>query len=386
MSWNSIIGQKRVKDILHSALVRNRLAHAYLFSGPQGVGKDATAIELAKVLNCERADVEACDTCPSCMKLDKLQHPNVNLIIALPVGKNEKYGDSPLSKLADDDVAFIQQQLQQKADNLFHKISIPRANSIKINSIREIRKESSLTAFERGKKVFIIIDAENLSDESSNALLKTLEEPHENTLLILTTSQPDSLLPTILSRCQHIRFDLLTTDEIRSALFEREHVEAMKAELIAQLSHGSYSRALELTDSTPEEYRSEAVAFLRIALYKSRQELLQEIDRIFSEYQKGEVEEFLRHLQSWFHTAMTFKEQDERISSLVDSETIRKFIKHHQTLDYSVLFDIMERAISLLNKNVYIPLILLNLAIELQKNILASGLHQESKPIRTGLA
>ncbi len=370
MSWNTVIGQQRAKEILRQALKNQRLAHAYLFSGPRGTGKDAMAIELAKVLNCERDNQDACGECSGCLKFGQLAHPNVKLVFALPVGKNEKYGDSPVAKLSDEDIGFLREEIQQKARQPYHRITLPKANNIKINSIREIRKESSLTAFEGGKKVFIIIEAENLSDESANALLKTLEEPQEDTLLILTTSQPDNLLPTIISRCQHIRFGPLTVEEISSALQQRETIEPARAEFIAQLSHGSYSRALELTSTTLEERYAEAVEFLRTALYKPRQELYRLTDEIIAENERGDMEEFLGLLQSWFHAAMVLRENDVLQSPFDDGESLRKFIEHHPSVDYSALFTATERSISLLNKNVYIPLILLNLAVDLRKIIL----------------
>ena len=122
MSWDSIIGQLRVKQILRSSIESRRLPHAYLFTGPDGVGKDAVAVELAKVLNCERRESVACDTCASCQRFVTLQHPNLNLIFALPVGKGEKYGDPPLAKLSNEEMAEIQEQLKLKSKNLYHDI------------------------------------------------------------------------------------------------------------------------------------------------------------------------------------------------------------------------------------------------------------------------
>jgi DNA polymerase III subunit delta' len=374
MSWKNVIGQKRVKQILSASLERKRLAHAYLFSGPEGVGQDAAALELAKTLNCERQVLESCETCSSCMKCNSFQHPNIKLVFSLPVGKNEKYGDPPLSKLSDDDIAFIRDQLQLKAKNLYHKIAIPKSNTIKINSVREIRRESSLTSYQSGKKVFIVLDAERLSDESSNAILKTLEEPHVDTVLILTTSRPDNLLPTIVSRCQHIKFDPLGNEEIRDALIEREGLDADKAELISRLSNGSFQRALELTKTRLLERRAEAVEFIRTVLYKSREELLRAIDNMTSEYQKLEIQEFLLLIQSWLRDAMAIKEGAEQHVVTEENDAVRKFAHHHNGLNYARVFDSLDRAISLLDKNVYIPLILLTLSLELRAMITPSAL------------
>src|SRR5947207_1199986 len=110
MTWNTVIGQHGVKRILRSSIEGNRLAHAYLFSGPDGFGKSAAAIELAKTLNCETGTADACGKCRSCTKFASLQHPNLRLVYPLPVGKGEKNGDDPFAKMSDDDIALIQEE------------------------------------------------------------------------------------------------------------------------------------------------------------------------------------------------------------------------------------------------------------------------------------
>lgn len=372
MSWDAIIGQQRVTTILRQALRRDRLSHAYIFSGAQGIGKDAVAFELAKVVNCENASDEACGTCQSCVQCAALQHPNVLLVFPLPVGKNEKYGDAPFARLSDDDVTLIQEEIRLKATNPYYHITIPKATGIKINSVREIRKESSLTLSGKGKRVFIIMNAEQLNDEASNALLKILEEPHEGTMLILTTSQPDKLLPTIISRCQSLRFDLLSEKEIHQALQDRERLSQQESALIARLAHGSYSRALELNGTQLAERSSEAVEFLRVVLYKSKQELLTEVERIVAEYERSEVGDFLSLLQAWLRNALLIQEGAHQLLDTGDDAALKKFSAHHTAIEYTVLFERMERAISLINKNVYIPLVLINLAIDLRRTILVS--------------
>ncbi|MEK9138888.1 MAG: hypothetical protein AAB393_17340, partial [Bacteroidota bacterium] len=149
MSWNRVIGQERVKLHLLSALRNDRLPHAYLFVGNEGVGKDAAALELAKVLHCEGGNEQACDACPSCIRVNTLQHPDVKLVVALPVGKGEKSDDPPLEKLSQAEIQTIQEQYRLKGENPYHRISIPKATIIKINSIRDVRRESSLSTLGR---------------------------------------------------------------------------------------------------------------------------------------------------------------------------------------------------------------------------------------------
>jgi DNA polymerase-3 subunit delta' len=368
MGWNSVLNQARVKEFLRVSLERGRLAHAYLFSGPPGAGKYAAALELAKTVNCEKKGVEACDVCRSCRMAADLQHPDLNLVMALPVGASERHGDPPLAKLGDEDLSLLNEQLRMKAANPYHRISLPRANAIKINSIREIRRESSLTRFGAGKKVFIVLEADAMTDEAANALLKTLEEPHPETLLILTSPRPDALPATIRSRCQQLKFELLSDDVISQALREREGLERAQSSTLARLASGSYTSALAYLGAGMGEVRAEAVEFLRTMLYKTRRNLISEIDRLAGEYEKDSLKEILRLIEFWLRDAMRAREGIGAAGpgGGEDAETLRKFLLRYTRMDYVRASEALERAISLLDKNVYIPLVLIELTRSLK--------------------
>ncbi len=367
MSWSDVIGQKRVKDILKTSLERDRIAHAYLFIGKEGSGKFAVALELAKILNCEKKSSESCGMCSSCKKFETLQHPNLKLIFPLPVGRGEKSNDPPLAKLTDNEVADIQEQIALKAKNPYHKIEIERANVIKINSIREIRRQASMSLFGSGKKVFIIIDAEKMNDESSNALLKTLEEPHPDTLLILLTASVHSLLPTIISRCQLIRFDPLSDDVIAEALKKNKNIDFEKAKIVARLANGNYTKALLYIDTDYEDRMNRAVALLRAMLLKSRIAIMNEIESLIADYQKPEIEDVLHLMQQWLQEAMLNKERVVNNIKPSSGEIIERFLTSYPDWDYPRSFDAIDRAISLLSKNVYIPLILIDLSFKIKQ-------------------
>jgi DNA polymerase-3 subunit delta' len=115
MAWSNVIGQDRVKRILINAILSERIPNAYLFYGPEGVGKDAMAIEFAKALNCERKKGEACDECKTCKSISEFSHPNIKLIFKLPLGRNETKDDPPLEKLDEDEIKIIQEQVKLKS-------------------------------------------------------------------------------------------------------------------------------------------------------------------------------------------------------------------------------------------------------------------------------
>lgn len=205
MSFNKIIGQDRVIAYLKDALKTDRLSGAYLFVGPDGVGKSLTAKELAKALNCQEVKLDSCDRCLACHKINNFNHPDVKWI---------------------------------KPDTSF--------GSIKIEQVRQMRSDINLTAYESQKKIYIIPEAETMTEEASNALLKTLEEPSLNSLLILTTQASERLLPTIVSRCQKIFFSSLKAESVKEILLEDYGLEENKANFLAKLSDGKLGRAIRL--------------------------------------------------------------------------------------------------------------------------------------------
>jgi DNA polymerase-3 subunit delta' len=357
-----------VKRLLLSALRGGRLAHAYLFYGPEGVGKDAMAIELARVLLCERGGEEACGACPSCLSLERLQHPDVHFVTALPVGKGETGDDGPMAKLSEADVEAVRAELSAKGANSYHRISIPRANIIKINSVREIRRDSSLSTFTSRKRIFILSDADSMGQEAANTLLKTLEEPPGDCILILTTSHRDALLPTILSRCQQVRFDPLTEAEIAHGLTEREGIAPAQASLVARLAHGSYTRAVELCSDDLTAERQSVVDFLVRVVAGKHLEVASDIDRLADDRNREKVLRWLTMLLLWLRDALVLSHGGEVIN--VDlQDRVQKFITKFPGTDLLRAIQDVERAISLVERNVYIKLVLYHLVMHLKANI-----------------
>lgn len=201
MSFKNVIGQEEAIGILTSYISGSRLPHALIFSGPEGVGKSLVAKELAKALNCEKDGIDPCDECSTCRRIDSLNHPDVSWV--KPVG-----------------------------------------GSIKIEQIRSLRSQISLRPYEARYKVYIIDNAEAMTEEAQNAFLKTLEEPPPRSYLILISSKPQSLLPTISSRCQVLRFRTLNFERIKDALISRYSLDSAKAHFLAYLSGGRLGEAI----------------------------------------------------------------------------------------------------------------------------------------------
>lgn len=204
----TVIGQERAVAALGRALAGGRLSHAYLFSGPPQVGKYTTALQFAQALNC-RGEDPPCRRCRQCHLIEQGNHPDVELIT--------------VGGLCDESA---------------HDHSSDNSRDIRICQVRRLERVVSRTPFEGRYRVFIIDPADALNVESSNAFLKTLEEPPPSLVLILVTSREESLLPTVVSRCRKVPFSLMTVTAVQAALEEEWSVPPEDAGLLARLSGG----------------------------------------------------------------------------------------------------------------------------------------------------
>lgn len=222
MSWQRVRGHESIVQAFDRVVRRGRLAHAYLFTGPAGIGKRRFANELAKALLCEKppADrLEACDQCSACAQVHAESHPD------------------------------------------FFVVTRPEESLvIPIDTMRELSRNLALKPARGQRKIAIIDDADDLNDFTSghaaaNSFLKTLEEPAPGSLLILIGTDPDRQLPTIVSRCHLIRFAPLPSVLIRELLQEQLIADAALVERLARMSGGSLGQALALADPALWEFR-----------------------------------------------------------------------------------------------------------------------------------
>ncbi len=253
MPFDAVLGQHQAMQLLRTALRSGHLAHAYLFSGIEGIGKCTAAVAFAKALNCLTHADDFCDNCVSCRKTEKQLHP---------------------------DFFFIE----------------PEKNIIKIEQVRDIQKKIIFKPMEGRKKVVIIDQAEKLNLHAANCLLKTLEEPPDDTVLILVASTAPPLLPTILSRCQSIRFAPLGAEAISSFLERRGS--SGDPGFIAALAQGSIKRALVLLETEFLSRRRELIQLLVAGSAGSCEPLLH-LAKAATEDQQ-ELPQILEFLQTWY--------------------------------------------------------------------------------------
>ncbi|MGK2906811.1 MAG: DNA polymerase III subunit delta' [Desulfuromonadales bacterium] len=198
MTFDHILGHDRQKEILRRALANGRLAHAYLFSGPDGIGKRLMALALARAIVCH--EQRGCGHCQACRKIDHQNHPDLHILE-------------------------------------------PDGSSIKIEQIRAFQRELNLKPLEAPRKICLIEQADAMTVGAANALLKTLEEPRGDTLLMLLSAQPNRLLETIRSRCQPLPFTRHPNSRIQAELEKQLGIDSTESHVLAALSEGSFKKA-----------------------------------------------------------------------------------------------------------------------------------------------
>ncbi len=209
MSWPGVFGHEWAIDLLTGALSNDRLSHAYLLTGPAHIGKTTLARAFAQTLNCEAGGLAPCQACRSCQLIGNDRHPDVRL---------------------------IRPELAASG----------RKETLRIEQVRNLQKALALAPYEARYQVAILTRFHRASLGAANALLKTLEEPPERVIIILTADLADSLLPTIVSRCQSLSLRPLPLDQVESALLERWEATEDRARQLAHLSGGRLGLAVRL--------------------------------------------------------------------------------------------------------------------------------------------
>jgi DNA polymerase III subunit delta' len=211
MSFKTIQGQSRAIGLLRRALDRDKVHHAYLFIGPDGIGKKKTALEMAKALNCFQPGPEGgCDSCASCLKMEKNCHP---------------------------DLVHLK----------------PEKTQITIDQIRELEEQLAYPPFGGRYRLILLDKASDFNVWAANAFLKTLEEPPAGNIFVLLVNDPGELLPTLVSRCLPLHFSPLPPDLISRMLITDRGSDPEKAQVISRVSGGSLGRAFHLFEKFSEE-------------------------------------------------------------------------------------------------------------------------------------
>ena len=372
ISSTTLSAQPRVWNRLSQIGSSEQLGSAYLFSGPPGCGKEGIAIQFAQLLNCESDSDDSCGNCPSCKRFFRLQHENLILIFPLPTPK--KNTDHENTSIDQKDLEMVTEAIAQKSVDPFFKIQIPRASRILIQSIRELRKSLYLKSETSGRKIVLVFDAHLLSvgqGEAANALLKLLEEPPENTTIVLVTDYIELLLPTILSRCQRVRFPRLDDSYIQN-WFEMKMVKDADIPYLTGLSRGNLHQARFLISQSVGDLMS-LIGVLIKTITQNDPDQWRKFIQTYSKLAKQNQNTFSFHfiiLKIWFQSANRFqKNLDDLLHHTSLKPGMERMIKTHPDADFSAVVFELEDVVNAIPQNLYMPLVLINLLLHIQKHL-----------------
>lgn len=273
MLFKNIIGQAEIKQRLIQSVKDNRVSHAQLFLGMPGSGDLALAWAYAQYIACEnKKDDDSCNTCSSCVKYNKLVHPDLHFIYpSNKTSKKEAEGKKDASQIKRQDFIeewrkTLSQNPYMELHNWFESIEIENKQAIiNVDDSSQIIKIVSLKSYESEYKVVIIWMAERMNTQASNKILKVLEEPPEKTLFILIARSQEQLLPTIISRTQLIKIPRLLDSEILTALRQELGADELEANVITPLADGNWNEAARIlfSEEAAREQTEEYLQWMR---------------------------------------------------------------------------------------------------------------------------
>jgi DNA polymerase-3 subunit delta' len=340
-NWG-IIGHTWAVDALRRSLAGGRSAHAYLLTGPAGVGKALLALRLAQALNCEHGGLDPCLECRACKRIARGNHPDVRI-----------------AGMATQTAALKPEEAARQKD-------------LKIDTVREWQSDINLRPYEGRRRVFILHDAEKLTEAAANAMLKTLEEPPPYATIALVANTSGALLPTIVSRCQPLKLRPAPRAAVAAALRERYSLPAGDADLLAAWSGGRAGWALRMVEAPEElEARQEQLAAL-VALHgQPRGAGFRWAEERAKEFRGGEqaaVYAALELWQSWWRDALLIAGGCATALVHIDRrEELERAAARYPLADIHAFLARLDMAARQLRENVNPQLALENVALHLPR-------------------
>ncbi len=341
---DDLIGQQRVKELLNSIIKSDRISHAYLFSGPKGSGMLPFALRFAECIKNSKNNTN--------IESSWQKHPDIHVFIPMPSSAGSQERNERLEWLNEDNYNLIEYADRPDLDKergrnrqAFYSIDYFRS---------EIRPVTRLRPYQGEKIVVIMTKVETMRKETANSFLKLLEEPSEGLLFILTTHHYEQLLPTIISRCQHIAFGKNTLTDVQKALINRDQMPKKKAALVAKLTQGNYAKTRDIDLDFIQQSRAEMIDFIRSSYVldaikinsiilnwtstRNTEGLIQLIELL---------ESFLRDLVVYTHTQNT-----ESLIHEDEVETIKNIVLNLKKADYHAMIDLLAPVSAELRQNV----------------------------------
>ena len=326
--FQDIIGQEQIKEHLRNALATGKVSHAYIINGEKSSGKEFIAKVFAMALQCEQGQMDPCQECRSCKQALSGNHP---------------------------DIIYVTHE---------------KPNTISVDDIRrQVNGEVAIKPYSAPRKVYLIGEAEKMTVQAQNALLKTLEEPPEYAVIILLTSNVNTLLPTIMSRCVMLHMKPVADELVKEYLCGQLQIPDYKAEVCAAFARGNIGRAKALASSEDfENVKSEALSLLKYIQDMELNEIIAAVKKI-TEY-KLEINDYLDICAIWYRDALLFKATND-VNHLIFREEIQALRRTAQRSSYEGIESIikaLDTAKKRLDANVNFELVMELLMLTIQEN------------------
>lgn len=290
--FKEIIGHKNVIEHIQNAIKYNKVSHSYIIEGEKGIGKKLIANSLAKTLQCEAKDVDSCNKCSSCKMFESSNHPDI------------KY------------------------------VETSKKNGLGVDDIREqLNKDINIKPYKYPYKIYIINDADTMTIQAQNALLKTIEEPPSYAIIILIAENKNRFLQTIISRCVLIPLRPLSNEDIDDYLIYKVQIPDYQASVYSAFSRGNIGKAKELAQSSEFiQMRDHVIEIVNILIKDNDFEIMG-MYSIFEEY-KDEIDIFIDLIISWLRDLLIVKEINNE-SYLINKDKYKTILKQGQHLSYN---------------------------------------------------
>ena len=322
-----LVGQSKARNYLKRILKSGRIGHAYLFSGPPGSGKTATALAFAEVMN-GISNLTDLGNQTFSKKSSWLNHPDIHLFLPVPTDYNVENFRERMKLLHDDPYEIV---------DFSHRPSLTDDDSTKNKQAfypikffhDEVRPKAFLKPNEGRKTVVIITNIETMRKEAANAFLKLLEEPAEDLVFLLTTNSTEALLPTIISRCQHIQLSSLSTSDIEQALITHDDMPQDDARYLARISGGNYAMTRFFEVDQLKKMREEIVEYLRNSFTYDAVALTEIAKSWHNDHNiEGQIT-ILNVLETFLRDLLVYRDTQEEslITNIGQVDTIKKFCK-----------------------------------------------------------
>lgn len=327
--FDDIVGQEQLKEHLYNALTTNKISHAYIINGERSSGKEFIAKIFAMALQCEnRQGIEPCHECHSCKQALSGNHP---------------------------DIVFITHE---------------KPNTISVDDIRsQVNGDIAIKPYSGPKKIYIMNEGEKMTVQAQNALLKTLEEPPEYAVILILTTNVNSLLPTILSRCVLLNMKPVRDEQIKKFLMENMEIPSYKADICTAFARGNVGKARMLANSEEfDKVKEEAITLLKYIGEMEINEIVAAIKKI-NEY-KFDVNDYLDILSIWYRDVLMFKATHDANDLIFKEEIqyIRKVADKSTYEGIERIIDALDKSKQRLSANVNFDLTMELLLLTIKEN------------------